>query len=280
MITRTRVFIRCSVVSTTGRSRMIVPQSSKFASENYQICRWMSSYYDDTQFTDRMAMLRRQQLNIQKTTMSEQLLGLRDHLGNPATSGSSNSGSIHHNYNLKELRMAYFQAAKQCHPDSQSSYHQRKVENASSLLTSDATAEERFIMVTDAYEYLRQQLSAIGTASKVVDDDCDDSDDSLSDIEEEEEEKYRKACLEYLGQPAEIVEESKRCPIFRQWLFGRTDAAFYWQSFFMLHGGLAPQLRSHSTTTQALLSNTSIDDTGTTTIASATIQRRRRPQSR
>jgi hypothetical protein len=275
MITRTPVILRCISVSN---NRSIVTQLSK-RYDNLQISRCMSSYYDDARFTDRMAMLRRQQLNIQKTTMSEQLLGLRDQ-GN-STTGSSDTYQKHTlQYTMKELRTAYFQAAKQCHPDSQSSYR-RKVENSSSLLTSDATAEERFIMVTDAYEYLRQQLSAAGTTTKV---DNDDGDESLSDIEEEEEEKYRKACREYLGQPAEIVEESKRCPMFRQWLFGRTDAAFYWQSFFMLHGGLAPQLRSSATTTKALLSTTthtsSIDDDSTTTIAATTIQRRRRPQSR
>ena len=264
-------------------SRVIVPQLSK-RNENLRriCCRLMSSYYDDTRFTDRMAMLRRQQLHLQKMTVSEQLLGLRmDHQRNSTTTGSSGGNDPNYplQYTMKELRTAYFQAAKQCHPDSQSSFLNRKV--ASTLLTqSDATAEERFIMVTDAYEYLRQQISTtIGTATTNVDNDADN--DSLSDIVEEE--KYRKACMDILGQPAEIVEESKRCPIFRQWLFGRTDAAFYWQSFFMLHGGLAPQLRSPTATAQALLSQTtqsSIDDTGTTTIAAVTVQRRRRPQSR
>ena len=216
--------------------------------------------------------------------MSERLLGLRNEDDNHV-SGNFQKHQLQQ-YTVKELRTAYFQAAKQCHPDSQSSFHhQSKVESSTTtpLMSSDTTAEERFIMVTNAYEYLRQQLSAVGTSTKVnVDDDYDDT-----WTDEQEEEKYRAACMEYLGQPAEIVEESKRCPIFRQWLFGRTDAAFYWQSFFMLHGGLAPQLRTSVTTPQALLSNTitvkssaSIDENGTTTTTAVPVQRRRRPQPR
>ena len=265
MIPRSQVLRYC---------KLIVPLSSK-RSESLPKYRFFSHYYDDSRFTDRLAMLRRQQMNMQKTTMSEQLLGLRKE---DNENGNYQNHSLQ--YTMKELRTAYFQAAKQCHPDSQSSYRQPTTATTTStaLVSSDATAEERFIMVTNAYEYLRQQLSAVATK-----ENDDDSDDTLTDVEEEE--QYRRACLEYLGQPAEIVEESKRCPIFRQWLFGRTDAAFYWQSFFMLHGGLAPQLRTVSTASQALLLSNAMrssDDNGTTTTAAtpATAQRRRRPQPR
>ena len=219
MVTRNQV-MRCFGVG----QKFIVPQLCSNRHERLQSFRFFSQYYEDTRFIDRMEMLRRQQMNIQKTIMSERLLGLRNEDDNHV-SGNFQKHQLQQ-YTVKELRTAYFQAAKQCHPDSQSSFHhQSKVESSTTtpLMSSDTTAEERFIMVTNAYEYLRQQLSAVGTSTKVNVDD--DDDDTWTD--EQEEEKYRAACMEYLGQPAEIVEESKRCPIFRQWLFGRTDAAFY-----------------------------------------------------
>ncbi len=237
-------------------STLIHLRSSKHR-QRLPIYRFLSYNHEDSRYTDRIEMLRRQQMNLQKTTMSEQLLGLQDNV-NPI--GTCQKQPLQ--YTMKELRTAYFQAAKKCHPDSMPS-----AGTAAAPLSSDASAEDRFIMVTNAYEYIRQQLISVGSTMK---EDIDD--DSTMDIDEEE--KYRKACFEYLGQPAEIVEESKRCPLFRQWLFGRTDAAYYWQSFFMVHGGLAPRLR---TSKQSLLSQQStmnaIDKTA------ATVQRRKRPQS-
>ena len=238
--------------------------------QRLQIHRFFSYYHDDSRYTDRIEMLRRQQMNLQKTTMSEQLLGLQDD-ANP--SGTYQKQPLQ--YTMKELRTAYFQAAKKCHPDSMSSTNAGShASTATTPLFSDAvSAEDRFIMVTNAYEYLRQQLISAGSTAQA---DTDDDDDSAIDLDEEN--KYRQACFEYLGQPAEIVEESKRCPLFRQWLFGRTDAAYYWQSFFMVHGGLAPRLRTCQQ--QSLLlspdSSSTMNDSGKTT---STSQRRKRPQS-
>lgn len=126
----------------------------------------------------------------------------------------------------RELRTAYYRAAKECHPDSPSNKKKKKFK--------DEDASERFRRVTEAYELLQQQ-SKSGEDDQFIDDD--------SFVEQQQSEAdYRAACLEWLGQPAEVVEESKRCPAFRQWLSGRTDAAHYWNNFFMLHGGLAPRL--------------------------------------
>lgn len=139
---------------------------------------------------------------------SEQLLGLQ------------------HPFTAKELRLAYFEAAKKCHPDS------TMATRRADTLTDVA---EQFRRVTDAYEFLLKTDSTQKSTTT-------QSNDEVISVDEEVE--YRTACMEWLGQPAEIVEESKQCPAFRQWLCGRTDAAVYWQSFFMLHGGLAPMLRS------------------------------------
>lgn len=120
------------------------------------------------------------------------------------------------------LRTAYLQAAKECHPDTSQNADHSKEE-----------AAIQFRLVTEAYEFLlRGKL------------DSDDTGDYGITIEEEA--SFRRACQERLGLPAEIVEESKQCPAFRQWLDGKTDAAHYWRVFFIQHGGLAPKLRPPS----------------------------------
>jgi hypothetical protein len=132
---------------------------------------------------------------------------------------------IAHNDNMspKELRLMYFEAAKRCHPDTTTS-------RAIKLSKEEVLAQ--FRDVTDAYEYLQ------GTNSN-------NASVALSDlgITETEEALYRNACRDWLGVAAEVVEESKKCSMFRDWLKGETDAAERWRVFFILNGGLAPMLR-------------------------------------
>ena len=133
--------------------------------------------------------------------------------------GLSDSGR---RVSAKELKDAYFTKAKECHPDS-------------NLNTYPSDSTSRFVHLTNAYEFLRYRV-----ASEEL--DIQDSSTVSSTISEDED--YRKACMTCLGLSAEMVEESKRCPLFRQWLRGRSDSAMYWNSFLMLHGGLAPRPQS------------------------------------
>jgi hypothetical protein len=126
-------------------------------------------------------------------------------------------GVSHVRLTPKALRTAYLEAAKRCHPDTQTEK------------MSNQDTGEQFRQVTEAYEVL------LGTNMTNFTDDF-----GITDAEEAE---FRRACQEMLGLRAEIVEESKRCPAFRQWLDGRSDAAHYWRVFFMRYGGLAPKLR-------------------------------------
>ena len=128
-------------------------------------------------------------------------------------------------YTAKEIREAYFRAAKRCHPDvlrgNQQQSDPSQIEEASF----------RFIRLTEAYESL---LSTLSNPLK----------EQLQHIQPDEEEEFRSVCIDWLNIPAEVVEESKRCPMFRQWLMGNTDAAMHWLNFLHLHGGLAPRLKS------------------------------------
>jgi len=113
---------------------------------------------------------------------------------------------------VRELRHAYFEVAKQCHPDVA---HDTKLD---------------FRDITEAYEHL---LSG---------DQC--SKEDLADmVTISEEEEYREACDVILNLPAEVVEECKRNPLFRRWLGGNTDGAQHWRIFFAGNGGLAQKLR-------------------------------------
>lgn len=120
---------------------------------------------------------------------------------------------------IRELRHAYFEAAKLHHPDVL-----RQRQNEQSMTVLD------FRDITIAYEHLLQSPFSQSPTSEPI-------------ITVDEEEEYRTACLEILGIPAEIVEESKKNPIFRQWLMGKTDAAMHWKMFLSQHGGLAEKLR-------------------------------------
>eukprot|EP00978_Attheya_sp_CCMP212_P005765 scaffold12879_cov50-Attheya_sp.AAC.1 len=134
-------------------------------------------------------------------------------------------GLVGSKFDARELRYAYFEAAKRCHPDSS---------------TAEEAADTRLFMeVTDAYEAL-QVVIRHGPNNNINNNNSDEDNDRFITILEEM--HYRRACLDQLGVPAEVVEESKRCPLFREWLQGKTDAASYWKRFFMQFGGLAPML--------------------------------------
>ncbi|VEU44106.1 unnamed protein product [Pseudo-nitzschia multistriata] len=111
-----------------------------------------------------------------------------------------------------ELRQAYYEAAKLCHPDVKEDDHKLD-----------------FRELKDAYEHLIK-------GGHVTDHISDE-------ISLDEEKEYRRACMDVLGLKAEIVEESKQNPMFLHWLSGKTDGAQYWRNFFTAHGGLAQKLR-------------------------------------
>ena len=129
------------------------------------------------------------------------------------------------NFSIRELRHAYFEAAKLCHPDVIRQHQSDgNVDNDTLLDFKD---------ITEAYEHL---LSGDHSAqfSKV---------ELANIISVSEDEEYRQACHAVLGLSAEIVEESKQNPMFLRWLTGNTDAAHHWRVFLAAHGGLAQKLR-------------------------------------
>ena len=118
-------------------------------------------------------------------------------------------------FSAKQLRDAYFMAARSAHPDT------------TTARTDASEASRAFIAISDAYQMLRAGSGA---------------EDPVDARKEEAEEDFRAACQSWLGCDALLVEEAKRCPIFREWLRGNTDAAQQWRAFLRLHGGLAPVL--------------------------------------
>lgn len=141
---------------------------------------------------------------------------------------------------MTELRFAYFQKAKECHPDVRPQGDQE-------------SSHYDFLQVTMAYELLQQELTGKDPLNETV------------DISYSEEQAFRTACEQQLGLPAEIVEECKTNGMFREWLTGNTDSAHTWRNFFMQHGGLAPRLNRDA--------NRAI---GAGTIGAAASRRRRR----
>jgi len=139
---------------------------------------------------------------------------------------------------VKELRRAYFEAAKECHPDMKPQQQKQKANNEDKEKQNDDDKNNKdvndelmggidFRDITEAYEHL------LDNGSRKTEE---------PEISIEEEEDYRQACLLVLGLKAEIVEESKRNPMFRNWLDGRTDGAQVWRGFFSTHGGLARKI--------------------------------------
>ena len=176
------------------------------------------------------------------TSSALQLLQLNNH----CTSHSYNN----HNYDdllppltYKQLRNAYFKAAKRCHPDLAPSV---KVTTSLSQ-SSSRQSSNMFLQITEAYELLIPY-----TINTIIDPIFGDE-STLSEKEKYEIEEYKEACQLWLGISAEIVEESKKCPLFRQWLMGNTDSALKWNTFLCLNGGLAPRLYKSQKEHQQLL---------------------------
>mmetsp|Transcript_19001 Transcript_19001/g.44517 ORF Transcript_19001/g.44517 Transcript_19001/m.44517 type:complete len:181 (-) Transcript_19001:190-732(-) len=141
---------------------------------------------------------------------------INSHVRSISTKAAMSTLGMKGAFTQRQLRDAYYTAAKRCHPD---------------LVSADDTPLD-FREVTDAFEHLMKDRSML---------ESDGDDEELVTVSEDE--RFRTACREILGLSAEAVEESKRDPKFRQWLKGNTDAAHYWRNFLMGHGGLAPQLR-------------------------------------
>jgi hypothetical protein len=132
--------------------------------------------------------------------------------------------SLEKHFTARELRDAYFQAAKKCHPDTTAGDSDK------------AHASNMFLEITEAYEAL-QIYCANGktfSGSKQYNE--------ADFITKTDEQYYREAVKETLGIDAEVLEESKKCPMFRIWLKGGSHMAFHYNIFLMRHGGLAQML--------------------------------------
>jgi hypothetical protein len=165
--------------------------------------------------------------------------------------------NLHNNtdFTARQLRDAYFLAAKKCHPDTSNIEIIAGSNDENDTLKAQKIRKELtsiFLQITDAYELLQKhcknQPSSSSSASsenhKTRSSTNTEFDNEVEFFSLTEEEDYRQACLDHLGLDADIVEESKKCPLFRQWLQGNTDSAAIWGNFLMLHGGLAPMIKN------------------------------------
>ena len=151
--------------------------------------------------------------------------------------------SLSKGFSTKELRDAYFDAAKQCHPDSHSSSKDITIKNKPDEEEDETKAQltDMFLEITDAYELLRQYPGGNLTQTQLTQLQQQEY-DNMDIMPKSQRQYYREAVKEALGIDAEILEESKKCPMFREWLKGRSHMAFHFNLFLMRHGGLAPML--------------------------------------
>lgn len=142
-----------------------------------------------------------------------------------------------HTLTMKQLRHAYFAAAKKCHPDTNTQRQQQQEQTTNADKAEKQRQHADFLELTAAYELLARAMASGGG-------DQSDGDDGTIVISPDEEADFRAACELQLGVSAEIVEECKQSPLFRTWLAGRTDSAHTWRDFLRKNGGLAPKLPS------------------------------------
>lgn len=153
--------------------------------------------------------------------------------------------SLTKHFTAKELRDAYFESAKRCHPDVQP--QRRSLHSDHMNIDQKAESTNMFLEITEAYEELQKYIASgrkvsgsIGSTTHSNDDYGNINENEL--ITKSEEHYYREAVKETLGIDADVLEESKKCPMFRLWLKGGSHMAFHYNIFLMRHGGLAQML--------------------------------------
>ena len=107
----------------------------------------------------------------------------------------------------KQLRDAFFQSAKRCHPDVHNKGGTNNSNNTDT--TTPREAAQMFLDVTEAYEFL---LASTTNATSAAEQEEEGG--GAFTIPKEEEMEYREAFELWLGIPAEVVEETKKCPLF------------------------------------------------------------------
>ena len=189
------------------------------------------------------------------TSTSQRIKCLPTFSSRPSSSSSISASlkllSLTRHFTARELRDAYFDAAKRCHPDTASLQTPRSSAAAAAAHTRTRTrtipvdedaqkaqASNSFLEITEAYEAL-QEYSANGRKDN---GGLSKQYNEMDFITKTEEQYYREAVKETLGIDADVLEESKKCPMFRIWLKGGSHTAFHYNIFLMRHGGLAQML--------------------------------------